>query len=389
LTAGVGRGSPLRAFAAFLPTPKTGEWLTLGEGWTPLVKSVWVGPRLGVPNLWFKLDHLNPTGSYKDRFAAMQVSLYRAQGVSACMATTSGNTGAALAACCALAGIRCAIFVRGGVPAGKLVQMRAYGAQVYRLDDATVTAGGRDVFFQVLRDASRAHGVPLVTSAYAVCPDGMEGVKTIAYEIVDEIGMPSDVFVPVGGGGMCVAIGRGFADLVRAGRVAARGAGARGAGARGAVGQGGGARGPRMHAVQPAGNDTLVTRWKDGHATAREVLSTTRISGLAVGVDLDASRVIGLLRETGGTGVLVEDEATWQAQHDLCRHEGIYVEPAGAASVAGLARAVAAHGFRAEGPVVCLLTGHGFKDPDAAARMAGGADIDTIEPSQIPAAIGR
>ncbi len=370
MTVGGVRVSPLQAFATFLPLPRGGDVLTLGEGWTPLVRSAWFGARLGIANLWFKLDHLNPTGSYKDRFAAMQVSLYRAQGVSVCMATTSGNTGAALAAYCARANLRCVIFVRSqAVPAGKLVQMRAHGAQVYRLDDAATTVDGRDVFFQLLQDLSVAHGVPLVTSAYAVCPDGMEGVKTIAFEIAEEIGMPSDVFVPVGGGGVCVAVGRGFADLART--------------------RGAGARGPRVHAVQPSGNDTLVTRWQGGHTTAREVTSTTRISGLSVQIDLDASRVIAHLRDTGGTGVLIDDEAVWQAQHDLSRHEGIYVEPAGAASVAGLARAVAEQGFRSEGHVVCVLTGHGFKDPEAAARMAGSAEIETIDPNHIPAVVRR
>jgi threonine synthase len=363
------RESPLAAYSQYLPFPIDAPLVTLGEGWTPLVRSQRIGPRLGIPNLWFKLEQTNPTGSYKDRFAAGQVSLLQARGQTTCMATSSGNTGSALAAYCARARIRCTVFLVEDAPRGKLSQMLAYGAALFRVRGfgASVESSARAI--ATLADVSVSQGITLVISAYAHCPEGMEGVKTIAYEIADRLaGPPEDVFVPVGGGGLCTAVARGFADLARA------------ADASQSV--------PRVHAVQPVGNDTIVTPWRDGRDQARPVESRTRISGLAVPTDIDASRALAAIRTTGGSGVLVDDSLVWEVQRDLARHEGIYVEPAGAVSVAGLWRAVGEERFQAAGPVVCVLTGHGFKDPAAVERMTASEAVPLIDAGEIGAAVG-
>jgi threonine synthase len=337
--------------------------VTLGEGGTSLVQSRAIGPRLGVPELWFKLEHLNPTGSFKDRFAAAEVSRLRAAGVSLCLATSSGNTGSALATYCARAGLGCAIFLTEQTPAGKLTQMLAHGATLHRVRGFGASAADSARAFAELARVAARPGAALVVSAYAYCPDAMDGLKTIAYELALQLppAQPADVFVPIGGGGLCTAIARGFADLASAGRQPGQ---------------------TRVHGVQPTGNDTVVTAWRRGERVARTAESATQISGLAVPTDIDATRALTSIRETGGSGVLVDDAEVWDAQRELARTEGLYVEPAGAASVAGLARAVQ-EGFRPAGPVVCLLTGAGFKDPLAAERLAAGATADLIDMADI------
>lgn len=362
--------SPLAAYARFLPTFQSGSILTVGEGWTPLIRSQSLGPRLGIDNLWFKLEQTNPSGSYKDRFTVGEVSLMRGRGQSMCIATSSGNTGSSLAAVCARAGFRCVIFLTEQTPSGKLTQMRAHGAVLFRVRGFGTSAQGSAAVFDGLADLSSKLDIPLIISAYKYCPVGMEGVKTIAFEIVDQLGaIPSDVFVPIGAGGLYSAVARGFLDVV-----AERG--------RDVVS-------PRIHGVQPVGNDTVVSAWAEGSDQPRSIESTTAISGLAVPTDIDGSRALKLLRATRGTGVLVDDEFVWEVQQDLARNEGIYVEPAGAVSVAGFVRAVRDRGFRPDDSVVCVLTGHGFKDPMAAERMAGSSPVDLIDDAEIEAPISQ
>jgi threonine synthase len=345
--------------------------VTLGEGWTPLIQSRWIGPRLGIPNLWFKLEQTNPTGSYKDRFAAAQVSLLCAKGDAVCLATSSGNTGSALAAYCARTNIRCVVFLTEETPRGKLQQMLAHGAALFRVRGFGTSAERSAEALASLRQVSESQRIPLIVSAYAYCPEGMEGVKTIAYEIAAQLASPpGDVFVPIGGGGLCTAIARGFADLARVGdhRLPI----------------------PRLHAVQPTSNDTIVTPWREGRTQARPVETQTRISGLAVPNDIDATRALAAIQASRGSGVLVDDELVWEVQRDLARHEGLYVEPAGAVSVAGLWRAAEDRTFQRGGTdaaIVCIITGHGFKDPAAIERLTEEAPVPLIAPDEIRAVV--
>jgi threonine synthase len=214
--------------AGYLPVPAGA--VDLGQGATPTVRSRSIGPAAGIADLRFKLESLNPTGSYKDRFAGLAIGRLAAAGVGACVATSSGNTGAALAACAAAAGMPCALFVAEGAPAGKLAQMRAYGAHVHRVARFVADPAESRKIAAVLAAAAAARGLPLQVSAYAICPEAMEGIKTLAYELADEADGAGDVFLPVGGGGLFVAVARGYADLVAAGRLAGP---------------------PRLHAVQP------------------------------------------------------------------------------------------------------------------------------------------
>lgn len=326
--------------------------IDLGQGDTPLIRSHTIGPKAGIADLRFKMEQLNPTGSYKDRFAGLAVGRARASGARSCIATSSGNTGAALAAFAASAGLDCALYVSENAPEGKLAQMLAYGARVYRVDRFTIDPGESRAISELLEREAAARGLTLFITAYAVCPEPMEGIKTIAYELHDAAPQTADVFVPVGGGGLHVAIARGYGDLVAAGRAG---------------------RAPRIHAVQPAGNDTVATPLRTGAREARPVDTSTTISGLGVGFILDGHEVIRHARATGGTGHVIDEDEIRAVQRRLAQEEGILVEPAGAVSVAGALAAAREGLLGGDRPVVCILTGHGFKDPGTMQAMGGEA----------------
>ena len=326
--------------------------ITLGEGHTPLVRSRWLGPHLGLRDLRFKLEYVNPSGSYKDRFAARFVGNHLAAGHPFVLATSSGNTGAALATYAAAAGLPCIVCVPVEAPEAKLAQIRAHGAAVVRVRGMLDTPDAVRALIDRLAEVCATMGMPLGTSAYEIAPDAMAGIEPLGAEIVAE-GAPDRIFAPVGGGGLVVATWRGARDA--AAKSAQR------------------AMPPRLHAVQPAGNDTVVTAFRAGHDRARTLgvgEAGTHVSGLAVPIDLDATRALHAVRDSGGNGHLVPDEAAWEAQATLARHEGLFVEPAGATSVAGLMEAVVAGEVGPDDRITCILTGSGFKDGAAVARMA-------------------
>jgi threonine synthase len=321
--------------------------VTLGEGATPLVESVRIGPSLGLRRLLFKLESCNPTGSYKDRFVAAEVARLLKVGAKACVATSSGNTGSSLAAYCTRYGIKCAILVNTGAPAGKLLQMQAHGAYLLRVRGFVADPRVTQQVFLDLYKFSADHGAPLVVSAYRHCPVGMAGVEAIGRELESHA---VNVFVPVGGGGLYTAVARGVQP------------------------------GVRVHAVQPARCSTLVASFLRGDSEIHPVHSTTRISGLAVPFDIDAGLALQHLRANGGSAWAVEDDDVFDMQHRLLVEEGIYCEPAGAAALAGLKRAVERGAVRRDDPVACLVTGHGFKDPESAELVANQYPDRTVDP---------
>lgn len=334
--------------------------ITLGEGNTPLVPSVTIGKRYGASRLYFKLENCNPSGSYKDRFIAAALAHLLETGAKACMATSSGNTGSALAAYCARYGVRSFILVNQDAPSGKLAQMQAHGAQVIRIPAFVTDPAITESVFATLRDLSQTRNVPLIVSAYRYCPEGMAGVESISAEITTHLPEVEHAFVPVGGGGLYSAVARGFA-----------------------------ASGVKVHAVQPAGCSTLIASFERGDDEIRPVQSTTRVSGLSVPFDIDAGRALGHLRACGGHGFAIEDDDIFQAQAMLLEQEGIYAEPAGATALAGWIRAVETGIIKPEQTAVCLVTGHGFKDPASAERAAQRHPDITIDPSTVHAKLAE
>jgi threonine synthase len=333
----------------FLPVRDTRHVLTLGEGATPLVQ-LDDGPFL-------KMEQLNPSGSYKDRFASCAVSRMREEGLSFCLATSSGNTGSALAAYCARAGIPCHIFLVETTPAGKAVQMLAYGAVLKRVRGFGLDpAASRDVMERLQREAT-ARSAALQISAFSFSPEGMDGVKSIAYEIADDLGEVDDVFVPIGGGGLLTAIARGFSEYFREERISHL---------------------PRVHAVQPRGCATVTGPLDRGEFHAVEVECTSVISGLQVPNVIDAQLALDAVLETGGSGQSVSDQEVFSAQEALFSR-GVYCEPAGATAYAGYLKA------RSEGlapsarRAVCIVTGHGFKDLGSVERAVSSRSIPMVE----------
>lgn len=343
--------------------------LTLGEGDTPLVRSRRIGPAAGLAHLFFKLEMVNPSGSYKDRFAAAAVSHMLAEGKRRCIATSSGNTGAALAAYTAAAGIDCKIAIVETAPQAKLLQMLAYGADIFRVRGFGLDPQVTGVVFAALQEAAVPDDAALQISAFRYSPRGMGGVRSIACELVAQHDGPIDhVFAPAGGGGLVLAVAQGYAALLAAGKVE---------------------RPARVECVQPEGNNTIAGPLRKGVEKAQPVQCTTRVSGLQVASVVDGDEVIPACRASGGTGHLVADEATWDAQRRLAAEEGIFSEPAGAISVAAALQAAAAGEIDREAVVVCLVTGSGFKDMPSVERLLAGRQATMLDSGEVGAYINR
>lgn len=332
--------------------------VSMGEGNTPLVPSQQLAPG----ELYFKLETTNPSGSYKDRFIAAELNHAIANGARSCVATSSGNTGSSLAAYCARYGLPCVILVNADAPSGKLVQMRAHGALVVRIPDFVSSSDVTQSVFAQLNEFVRTGTAALVVSAFAYCPVGMAAVQSISSELAVQLADVDHVFVPVGGGGLFSAVCRGFLPL---------------------------ARRPRVHAVQPEGCPTILDAVRQGRDSVLPVTSTTRVSGLSVPFDIDASLALRLLREGGGRAIGVTDEEVLHAQRVLMRQEGIYSEPAGATALAGYWKAVAEGVVTSGQRSVCLVTGHGFKDPHSAESASGDVQSPLVAAPEVLEALRR
>ncbi|HEY0983231.1 pyridoxal-phosphate dependent enzyme [Schlesneria sp.] len=350
------------------PVPPAAR-LTLGEGGTPLVRSRRLGPAAGLKNLFFKLEFTNPTGSYKDRFACAAVSDMVANGKTECIATSSGNTGAALAAYCALAGITCEIAIVEKAPEGKLRQMLAYGAKLYRVKNFGVDSETSDRVVECLKKLSSRPQAQMQISAFAFSPVGMSGVYGISHEMAEQIDGPIDhVFCMAGGGGFVLAIARGFQQLVKSGRIE---------------------RTPRIECVQPEGNDTIAGPLKAGSKAAVPVECTSRISGLQVPQVIDGDLVIEACRQSGGTGHLVTDEWIYEVQSRLAREEGLFAEPAGSTAVAGVLKAAREGLLDPNANIVCVISGSAFKDPNSLEAMTRNSHCPMIALSDLEARVEK
>ena len=306
---------------------------------------------LGLKNLYFKLEMLNPSGSYKDRFAASAVSELLQRELKFCLATSSGNTGAALAAYCAAAGIKCYLAIVDGAPVGKVQQMRVYGAQTLMVKDFGLSPQVSTDVFSGLEATARQYGSQVQISAFRYSPFGMAGVQTIAYELAEQLPVASHIFSPAGGGGLTLAVANGF-DVWGQNHA--------------------GYQRPKVHCVQPEGNDTISAPLRNGSDRAEAVArSMTAISGLQVPNVIDGDEVIAVCRSGGGTGFSVTDHSIYDCQKKMAVNEGIFCEPAGAVALAGVMKAAENQEICADDHIVCLVTGHGFKDPASGERMTG------------------
>ena len=326
-------------YREFLPITDATPRLSLGEGFTPLVRLTRLGKELGVADLYAKVEGANPTGSFKDRGMVVAVSKAVEEGASAIICASTGNTSASAAAYAAAAGIEAVVVLpRGQIALGKLVQALVAGARVVAID------GNFDQALAIVRALAEQDDHP-VTLVNSVNPHRIAGQRTAAFEICDQLGRAPDILaIPVGNAGNISAYWAGFRDYAAASRIS---------------------RLPRMWGFQAAGAAPLVSGQRVDHPET--VATAIRIGDPASGVQALAAR-----DESGGVIEAVTDDEILAAYRDLARIEGIFCEPSSAAGVAGLRAAAKAGRLEPESLIVCVLTGHGLKDPTTAEAQAGG-----------------
>jgi threonine synthase len=336
-----------------LPKVSEANQITLGEGQVPLIQSIHIGKELGLERLYFKLESLNPTGSYKDRISAMGVSLAKEHNRLACVGTTSGNAGASIAAYAARAGLAYNVFVQENIVESKLDQMIIHQSNIKKVQGFGFSPEiGNRVFAKVLEEANKNDWELLIT-AYAFAPLAMEAVKTIAYELAEELSEGADaVFVPVGGGGLFTGLFKGFSDLLANKIINEL---------------------PKIVACQSAGCANVAKAWKLGLNEPVAEESTSRISGIQVPNPPDALHVLQGIRESDGFAEAVEDEQIWYWQERLAVAEGIFCEPAGATALAGVVQALKEGRISADSKVVCIVSGAGYKDAERVRKMVSQA----------------
>ncbi|CAN5565908.1 threonine synthase [soil metagenome] len=326
----------MERYRAFLPVSDATPSLTLGEGGTPLVPAPRLGAAIGAPNLLLKVEGQNPTGSFKDRGMVVAVAKAVESGARAIVCASTGNTSASAAAYGAAAGLDVIVILpKGQIALGKLLQALAAGARVVAID------GNFDQALAIVRGLAEQDDHP-ITVVNSVNPVRLDGQKTAAFEICDDLGRAPDILaIPVGNAGNISAYWAGFRDYAVAGRIPAT---------------------PRMWGFQAAGAAPLVSGRRVEHP---ETVATA----IRIGDPASWDKAIAARDESGGRIEAVTDDEILAAYRDLARLEGVFCEPASAASVAGFRKMAAAGGLDPDLTVVAVLTGHGLKDPHTAEQQ--------------------
>jgi threonine synthase len=321
----------LDRYRDFLPLTGETPLLTLGEGDTPLIHARHVGEAIGCPNLFFKFEGMNPTGSFKDRGMVVAVVKAMERGAGTVICASTGNTAASAAAYAAAAGLTCAVILPAGyVAPGKLAQALLYGARVVPIE------GTFDTALELTREAVRTTGAELVNS---VNPYRIDGQKTAAFEICDTLGCAPDVLaLPVGNAGNITAYWQGFREYAEAGVVDCR---------------------PRIWGFQATGAAPLV----DGHPVDHPETIATAIR---IGKPARGEQALAAAAESDGLIDAVTDEEIMAAYRLIASCEGVMCEPASAAPIAGLRKLAAEGEDLSDLTIVAVLTGHGLKDPAVA-----------------------
>ncbi len=329
--------------------PVGDDWtpVTLLEGGTPLIHAVRLSERTGC-TVHLKVEGLNPTGSFKDRGMTMAVTDAVARGQQAVLCASTGNTSASAAAYAARAGITCAVLIpQGKIAMGKLAQAVMHGAKIIQVD------GNFDDCLELARKMTT--DFPTIALVNSVNPVRIEGQKTAAFEIVDALGAAPDVHsLPVGNAGNITAYWRGYREYHADGLAD---------------------RLPRMLGTQAAGAAPLVS----GKPVSNPETVATAIR---IGSPASWASAVEAQQDSGGRFLAATDEEILAAYHLVAEAEGVFVEPASAASIAGLLKSID-DGWVARGStVVCTVTGNGLKDPDTALR-----DLPTVTPVPVDAGV--
>jgi len=324
----------LNRYSDFLPVTPATPLITLGEGDTPLVKSRVLEKELGCGELYFKLEGCNPTGSFKDRGMVVAVAKAVENGSQSIICASTGNTSASAAAYGARFGLKTIVIIpKGKIAMGKLAQALVYGAQIIDI------RGNFDQALQIVRALTQKYPVTMVNS---LNPDRIEGQKTAAFEIIDDLGdAPDYLFIPVGNAGNITAYWKGFVEYHRAGKASHT---------------------PKMMGFQAAGAAPIVL---DKVVKQPKTIATA----IRIGNPASWQKAIAARDESGGIIDCVSDDEIMNAYRMAAVKEGIFGEPASAASLAGLIKMARKENLSGK-RVVCIVTGTGLKDPGVPARYA-------------------
>ena len=324
-------------YRAFLPITDATPRLTLGEGFTPLVRLDRLGAELGLASLYAKVEGQNPTGSFKDRGMVVAVAKAMEEGARSIICASTGNTSASAAAYGAAAGLEVVVVLpKGQIALGKLLQALVAGARVVAID------GNFDAALSAVRTLA-GEGPRPITLVNSVNPYRLDGQKTGAFEVCDDLGRAPDVLaIPVGNAGNISAYWSGFRDYRAAGHIASL---------------------PRMFGFQAAGAAPFVA----GHPIAEP---DTIATAIRIGNPASWAKAIAARDESGGLIEAVTDAEILAAYRDLAHLEGVFCEPSSAASVAGIRKLAASGRLDPTMTVVCILTGGGLKDPHTAETIA-------------------
>lgn len=326
----------IEEYRDFLPVSETTPIVTLLEGNTPLIKADNLTRKAGLNlELYLKFDGLNPTGSFKDRGMTLAISKAVEEGSKAVICASTGNTSASAAAYAARAGIKAIVIIpEGKIALGKLSQALIHNAYVLQIE------GNFDEALHIVRSLVERYPITLVNS---INPYRLEGQKTAAFEICDRLGRSPDFHaLPVGNAGNITAYWKGYREYLNNGRIDSL---------------------PRMLGFQAAGAAPLVL----GHPVERPETIATAIR---IGRPASWKGAIAARDESGGRIEAVTDEEILNAYGLIAATEGIFCEPASAASVAGVIKLYKEGYFQSQSLVVCTLTGNGLKDPDTVFRVA-------------------
>lgn len=336
----------IQRYKQYLPVSKSTPIISLGEGNTPLVRAANLPAALGYPKLelYFKLEGLNPTGSFKDRGMTLAISKAVEEGARAVICASTGNTSASAAAFATKAGLACYVLLPAGqVALGKLAQALLYGARVIAVD------GNFDVALDAVRQLASATEITVVNS---INKYRLEGQKTAAFEVVEQLGLAPDYLcIPVGNAGNICAYWRGFKTYLQAGKANIK---------------------TRMYGFEAEGSAAIVC---GAPVSQPETIATA----IRIGNPASWQEAVAAATESDGKIDCVSDAQILEAYSLAARHEGVFCEPSSAASLAGLIKHLHLGTIGPDSTVVCVLTGNGLKDPKTPMELVK-ADLTPVTP---------
>jgi threonine synthase len=331
-------------YRELLPLQENAEIVTLGEGGTGLHACSRIASDMGLKDLYVKNEGENPTGSFKDRGMTVGVSKAVELGADSVMCASTGNTSASLAAYSARAGLKCYVLIPAGkIAGGKLAQAVVHGAEIVEVE------GDFDDAMRIVLDISRQRGSPYLLNS--VNPFRIEGQKTIAYEINDQLGrLPSTIVLPVGNAGNITALWKGLLELKRLSLNEEL---------------------PRLIGVQAEHASPIADAFRQRLDYIKPAAKPETVAtAIRIGSPANWKRALRAARDSGGLFVTVTDSEILKAQSRLARLEGIFVEPASASTLAGVAKLTADGVLERDEDVVCVTTGNGLKDQEAISVLA-------------------